>query len=51
VLRFHDPYHKSEGLLHLKRSGAYLFGVFLDDREAADRFLKAVEANLAAPAE
>lgn len=51
VLRFRDPYHKSEGLLNLKRSGACLFGLFSDDASAADRYLKAVEANLAAPAE
>ena len=51
VLRFRDPYHKSEGLLHLEQSGASLFGVFSDDRETADRYLKAVEASLAAPAD
>jgi hypothetical protein len=50
TLRFLDPYHKYEGRLHLRLSGASLFGVFLDDPEVADRFLKAVEANLAAPA-
>ena len=51
VFRFHDPYHKSEGLLHLERSGACLFGVFSDDAAVADRYLKAVEANLAGSGE
>jgi hypothetical protein len=51
TLSFLDPYHKYEGRLHMRRSGTRLFGVFHDDPEVANRFLKAVEANLAAPAE
>lgn len=50
VFRFRDPYHASEGTLHLKRVGARLLGVFSNDDTAAGRCLGAVEANLGSPA-
>jgi hypothetical protein len=46
IYRFKDPYHSSRGAMNIKRAGKYLFGLFSDDKTAADSYLKSLEAGL-----
>jgi hypothetical protein len=46
VYRLRDPYHASEGLLHLKPAGNRLIGVLCDDPSVAGSYLGKIETNL-----
>lgn len=46
VVRFSDPYYRSSGLMNMKRSGRYVWGLFHADRKLADSLIEAIGQNL-----
>jgi hypothetical protein len=46
VYRFRDPHQSSRGPLSLKTQGRYIWGIFVDDRAEAARYLDAIESCL-----
>ncbi len=44
--RFQDPYYRSSGLMHMKRKGKYIIGLFCKSPETADFFIKKIQGNL-----
>lgn len=44
--RFQDPYYRSNGMMHMKRKGKYIAGLFCKSPETADLFIKKIQGNL-----
>jgi len=46
LYRFQDPYYRSSGLMHMKRKGKYITGLFCKSPETANLFIKKILGTL-----
>lgn len=46
VCRFQDPYYSSSGMMNIKRSGNYLWGLFYNDAKVAGVLIDKIRDNL-----
>ncbi|MCU0287273.1 MAG: hypothetical protein MUF15_12875 [Acidobacteria bacterium] len=44
--RFQDPYYRSSGMMNIKQSGNYLWGLFYNDNAAAGILIDKIQENL-----